>query len=80
MRYISALENQAQNVTLETLETLAVGMGVAVSDLVGDQANVEPLQIKQAKGDFDRALTLLHKYRTVMERQAMPPKRAKKSR
>lgn len=79
VRYISALENQAQNVALETLEALASGLGVSVSELVSDGADVIPSQVKKAKAGFDQAIALLNEYRTTMERQIAPPMRARKS-
>jgi transcriptional regulator with XRE-family HTH domain len=77
VRYISALENQAQNVTLETLQALADGLGVSVRDLFVDGTDQNPAQLKKAKADFDSAIILLNRYRQLMERQISPPRRTK---
>lgn len=75
VRYISALENQSQNVTLETIQSIADGLGAPVKDLFGDGTDQSPVQIKKAKADFDNAILLLNRYRQLMERQVFPPKR-----
>ena len=77
VRQISALENQAQNVTLETLQALADGLGVSVRDFFVDGTDQNPVQLKKAKADFDSAIILLNRYRQLMERQISPPRRTK---
>ena len=77
VRYISALENQPQNVTLETLQVIAAGLGVTATELIREAGEPVPALVKTAKLDFDRAMALLNRYRTVMERQVLPPKRVR---
>lgn len=57
VRYISRLENQSPNVTLDVLETLANALGCGPEDLV-QQPTAKPVP-KKAADDLKKAIQLL---------------------
>ena len=76
VRYISALENSAPNMTLEIIELLAMALGVSVGELFFEhQENTDLRAAKAAARDFEEAIQLLNRYRVNVERLISPPKR-----
>jgi len=68
VRYIAQLENDPQNVTIQTLAKLADGLNVSVSDLVGvEDTRKEPAP--EALAGLDDAIRLLQSYRGLAERR-----------
>lgn len=71
VRYISRLETTSQNITLEALEKVALGLGCPISMLV-DHRSSSPWQLhehflqksKRAAGEFEEAICrALHEFR-----------------
>lgn len=65
VRYISRLETNPQNLTLEILEKLAQGLGCSPTDLVSTHPS--PATSKKNLDAFDKAVQLLNAFRTEIE-------------
>lgn len=65
VRYISRLETNPQNLTLEILEKVSLGLGCTASDLVS--AVETPAMPKNNLAVFDRAMQLLSSFRTEIQ-------------
>lgn len=63
LRFISRAENDPQNLTLESLETIATALGVSVSDLVQSDSKA-PKSSKKTLEALDQVIRLLHSYRS----------------
>ena len=61
VRYISRLENTAQNLTLEVIEKLAKGLDCSAVDLVGDDGDSP---IPGAKEMLDQTIRVLQSLRS----------------
>lgn len=64
VRYISRVETNPQNLTLDILDKVASGLGCTAADLVSP--NVIPPTSKKNLDAFDRAVQLLNSFRTEM--------------
>jgi transcriptional regulator with XRE-family HTH domain len=60
VRYISRLENTAQNVTLDVLERLTKGLGCSLGELFGEEGH----DIKGSGDTLDEAINLLQGLRS----------------
>ncbi|MBL7672059.1 MAG: helix-turn-helix transcriptional regulator [Bdellovibrionaceae bacterium] len=65
VRYISRLENQSPNVTLDVLETLAAALGCGPEDLV--QQSTTKAVPKRAVDDIKKAIQLLKSVKESMD-------------
>lgn len=60
VRYISRLENTAQNVTLDVLEKLTRGLGCSLGELLGEEGQ----DIKGSADTLDEVINLLQGLRS----------------
>lgn len=60
VRYISRLENTAQNVTLDVLEKLTRGLGCSLGDLFGEESQ----DLRGSADTLDEAINLLQGLRS----------------
>ena len=63
VRYISRLENSAQNLTLEVIEKLAKGLGCSPADLIG---NEDEVTMNGSKELLDQTIRFLQGLRSRM--------------
>ncbi len=66
IRFISRAENQPQNLTIESLETIAEALGVTVADLTMDPSKGLPKQSKKAAEALDQAIKVLQSFRSML--------------
>ena len=64
IRYISRVENEAPNITLDALDRLAKGIDCPVSQLVKERklSNAEYKAFKRVYNKIDKAISLLQDY------------------
>lgn len=71
VRFISRAETTPQNLTLETLQTIAAALGVAVADLTasldGGKKGTPAKSSKKAAEALDETIKLLQAYRSMMD-------------
>ena len=67
LRFISRAENQPQNLTLESLETIAEALGVTVSDLVNSPTMAGQKPSKKTMEAIDTAIKALQGYRSLFD-------------
>jgi transcriptional regulator with XRE-family HTH domain len=66
-RYLSQLETQPQNLTLQTLETLAHGLDVPVGELVRGDDERAKAPSKRSLPGLDEAIQVLQGYRSLAD-------------
>lgn len=69
VRYVSRLESQAPNLTIDLLERLAKGLGCHPAELLGDaRTTVSPLVVRS----LDRAIESLTSFRSAITVKRKP--------
>jgi transcriptional regulator with XRE-family HTH domain len=63
-RYISRIENDPQNLTIETMQKIAGVLGVEIADLIGIPSNFPAP--KNSGEALDQAVSLLQSYRSLI--------------
>jgi XRE family transcriptional regulator, regulator of sulfur utilization len=68
VRFINRAETQPQNLTIESIETLAKGLGVSVADLVYDQRKKMPPPDRGLVKSIEQVVQLLEAYKEASVR------------
>ena len=67
LRFISRAENQPQNLTIESLDSIARALEIPVFNLLKDQIKNSSKGGKVGLDALDQAIKLLHAHRTLIE-------------
>ena len=67
VRYISEIENDPQNITLDTIESLAEALGVLPSELLRTHRERVHMPSARALPGLDDAIRVLQSYRSLAE-------------
>lgn len=67
LRFISRAENQPQNLTIESLETIATALGVSVVEIVNVPSKNAPKPSKKTLEAIDSAIRTLQSCRALFE-------------
>jgi len=67
VRYISEIENDPQNMTLDTIESLAKALSVLPSELIRTEQEWGPVPSKRLLPGLDNAIQVLQSYRSLAE-------------
>ena len=65
--HLSQMENQGLNLTLDTIERLARGLGLPASELLEEESKVRPTASKKDLPGIDTALRLLRAYKNQIQ-------------
>ena len=64
-RYVTRIENDPQNLTIDNIERLATALGVSVGQILGTE-HQHPLPPSQTADTLDDAIRVLQAYRALV--------------